>query len=302
VLALAAVVAACAPPAGDARVARVAATARTDPAAADATAAPTAPPTAPPAAVATAVPTAVPTAPALPPGVHRPAWLGTRPLPLGPDGLPLPVDTPPDLVVRRVPTIDLLPPPAAGAPFAATVAPLSDEVVARSTWTPACPVAREDLRHVTLSFWGFDERPHTGELIVHAEWADEVVEVFRRLFDERYPVEEVRVVSAAELEGTPTGDGNVTSAFVCRPARGSTAWSQHAYGLAVDINPFQNPYRRGDRVLPELAAAYLDRAHDRPGMLHEGSAAVQAFDAIGWGWGGRWTSLEDHMHFSSTGR
>jgi hypothetical protein len=205
-------------------------------------------------------------------------------------------------VIRRVPTIDLLPPPPDGAPFASTVEPLSDEVVARSTWTDACPVSREDLAYLTLSFWGFDERPHTGELVVHADWAAEVVDIFRQLFDDRYPIEEMRIVSAAELEGIPTGDGNVTSGFVCRPTRGSSSWSQHAFGLAVDVNPFQNPYHRDDRILPELAGAYLDRGHERPGMLHEGSTAVRAFDAIGWGWGGRWQRLTDPMHFSANGR
>lgn len=239
---------------------------------------------------------------ALPPGVVRPDWLGTRPLPLGPDGQAVAQPTPDELVVRRVPTTDLLPPPPPGAPYRATIQPLDDEVLARSTWTPECPVGREDLRHLVVSFWGFDDRAHTGEIIVHADWAEEVVEIFRQLHDARYPIEEMRIVAAAELDASPTGDGNNTTGFVCRPIRGSTRWSQHAHGLAIDVNPFANPYRRGERILPELAGAYLDRAHVRPGMLAEGSVAVQAFDAIGWGWGGRWTTLVDWMHFSADGR
>ncbi|HUG85688.1 MAG TPA: M15 family metallopeptidase [Euzebya sp.] len=238
----------------------------------------------------------------LPAGVSRPDWLGTRPLPLGPDGEALSQPTPDELVVRRVPTIDLLPLPPVAAPYAATIQPLSDAVVARSTWTPECPVAREELRYLTVSFWGFDDRPHTGEIIVNASWAQEVADIFGQLFDVRYPIEEMRIVTAAELDGVPTGDGNDTTGFVCRPARGSASWSQHAFGLAIDINPFINPYQRGERILPELAGAYLDRDHDRPGMLVEGSTAVQAFDAIGWGWGGRWNSLIDWMHFSANGR
>ncbi|CAN5140016.1 hypothetical protein BH23ACT9_BH23ACT9_26410 [soil metagenome] len=254
-------------------------------------------------------PTASPAAPAdqasieaLPPGVSRPDWLGTRPLQVDADGQAIPEPTPADLVDRRIPTIDLLPPPAPDAPFAATIEPLSDEIVARSTWTPECPVSREQLRYLTVSFWGFDERPHTGEIIVNADWAQAIADIFGQLYDERYPIEEMRVVASAELEGIPTGDGNVTSGFVCRSVRGSTTWSQHAHGLAVDINPFLNPYLRGNRILPELAGAYLDRSHERPGMLYPGSTAVQAFDAIGWGWGGRWGSLIDWMHFSANGR
>jgi hypothetical protein len=109
-------------------------------------------------------------------------------------------------------------------------------------------------------------------------------------------------LQSRRLNAPPTGDGNTTEVFTCRSARGQTAWSQHAYGLAVDLNPFQNPYHKGEMVLPELATAYLDRAHARPGMVQPGGQAVQAFAAIGWPWGGDYVSLKDYMHFSATGR
>jgi hypothetical protein len=89
------------------------------------------------------------------------------------------------------------------------------------------------------------------------------------MHEDRFPLEEVRVVRADELAAAPTGDGNVTSAFVCRPAVGGGGWSRHAYGRALDVNPFHNPYDRGrggDRlVLPELATAYTDRDGCCPG-------------------------------------
>ena len=239
--------------------------------------------------------------PAPTPALVRPAWLGTRPLPLGPDGYALPQPTPPELVERRLPTIDLLPPPADGA-WSGSIEPLTAEIAARATWTPECPVGLDDLRYLRMAFWGFDDRAHTGEMVVHASVADDVVEVFRQLFEARFPIEEMRLVTADELDGPPTGDGNDTAAFVCRPVRGGSRWSEHASGLAVDINPFHNPYRRGDRVLPELASAYLDRSWVRPGMVVEGDVVVRAFDAIGWGWGGRWSSVQDAMHFSRDDR
>lgn len=137
---------------------------------------------------------------------------------------------------------------------------------------------------------------------MHATAADAVTTVFRHLYRERFPIEEMRVVSPPELDALPTGDGNNTTAFVCRPARGSTSWSQHAYGLAIDVNPFANPYVRGDVVLPELASAYTNRSWRRPGMHHPGGPAVRAFAAIGWQWGGNWSGLKDWMHFSANGR
>jgi hypothetical protein len=175
-------------------------------------------------------------------------------------------------------------------------------VVARSTWASGCPVELDDLRYVTVAYWGFDALPHTGELLVNADVADEVVEVFRRLHEARFPIEEMRITGADELDLHPTGDDNNTGSFVCRRSRGSTSWSEHAYGRGVDINPFHNPYVKGDLVLPELASAYRDRSVERPGMILRGDVVTDAFAAIGWSWGGNWRSSTDPMHFSATGR
>ena len=125
--------------------------------------------------------------------------------------------------------------------------------------------------------------------------------MFGELFAEGYPIERMRVTSTAELHAPPTGDGNTTAVFACRPVRGHKGWSQHAYGLAVDVNPFQNPYHRGDVVLPELATSYLDRRDVRAGMIRPGGPVVRAFASVGWRWGGDYRSLKDFMHFSANG-
>lgn len=231
----------------------------------------------------------------------RPGWLGTRPLPLRPDGFGTVLPTPPALTDRRLATVDLLAPPP-GDGFVATIGPVPPDVAARSTWAPACPVALADLRYATVTFVGFDGEHHTGELLLHADVAEDVVAVFERLFALRFPIEEMRVVRADELTAAPTGDGNNTSAFACRPAVGTAAWSEHAYGRAVDLNPFHNPYVRGDLVVPELAGAYTDRGDARPGMVLPGDAVTEAFAAAGWRWGGDFSSSFDPMHFSATGR
>jgi hypothetical protein len=231
------------------------------------------------------------------------AWrVGARRLPLRPDGFGQVLPTPAALRNRRLPTIDRLPPPPGGR-FQATVRPIGPAVRARmgATWRPGCPVPLADLRYVTVSFHGFDGRPHTGELVVHRRVADQFVSVFARLHQASFPIEEMRLVTTADLGAPPTGDGNNTAAFVCRRARTQMRWSAHAYGLAVDVNPFQNPYRRGDLVLPELASAYLDRDRVRPGMIRPGDVVTTAFAAIGWSWGGTWRSPTDSMHFSATG-
>lgn len=229
----------------------------------------------------------------------RPDWLGTRVLREDENGLGEVLPTPPELVDRRFPPPDARP---VADGFAATIDEIPADVLARSTWTDDCPVIVADLRYLTLTFWGFDGRTYVGEMIVNATVADDVVEVFQRLYAQRFPIEEMRVVASKELDAPPTGDGNNTTAFVCRPATLGDNWSQHAYGLAVDVNPFHNPYQRGDVVLPELASAYLDRGRVLPGVIQPDGAVVQAFASIGWGWGGEWNNLKDWMHFSQNGR
>jgi hypothetical protein len=196
-------------------------------------------------------------------------------------------------------TIPMLP----GTGFRSLVsAPAPRSVIARSTWLPGCPVAASDLAWLRLSYWGFDDARHSGELLVNRTAADDLVLVFRRLYDARFPIEAMGIATRRDLDAPPTGDGNVTGAFTCRPVRGGTQFSQHAYGLAVDLNPFQNPYLNGELVLPELASAYLDRTRLRPGMITPDGPVVRAFSAIGWGWGGAWSSLKDYQHFSLSGR
>jgi hypothetical protein len=228
-----------------------------------------------------------------------PDWLGQRPLPLRPDGFGEIQPTPFELIDRRFAPSTYL--RRGGTDFESTSGPIPSDVLARSTWQEACPVAVDELAYLTVSFIGFDGESYIGEVIVNASAAKSMVGVFRVMFATGFPLEEVRVIAPEEIDAAPTGDGNVTTAFVCRPVTGGESWSQHAYGLAIDINPFHNPYVKGELVLPELATAYTDRSLALPGMIVEGGPVVQAFDAIGWGWGGRWTTLTDPQHFSANG-
>ena len=229
--------------------------------------------------------------------------LGVHALPRTAQGFGEIRPTPKALRTRLFPTADLLPPPADGA-FHSSVGPVTDAIRQRrgETWSPACPVALADLAYLNVTFRGFDGGAHTGELVVARQVADDVVSVFRALFAAGFPIEEMRLPTTADLDAPPTGDGNNTAALVCRAARGQTSWSAHAYGLAVDVNPFLNPYLKGDVVLPERASAYLDRTRTQPGIIHPGDLVVREFARIGWTWGGSWRSLKDYQHFSATGR
>jgi hypothetical protein len=259
-------------------------------------------PTPTPAPTPTPSPPAPPSATTAALGTVPPAWLGTRPLPRTAQGFGEIRPTPPELRDRRFTlpdTVPMLP----GTGFAAKIVdPVPADVIARSTWARGCPVKATQLAWVRVTFRGFEGARHTGELLVNSRAAEPLVRVFHQLYDDRFPIEEMRITPKAEQNVAPTGDGNDTGSFNCRPVRGATTYSQHAYGLAVDVNPFQNPYLKGDLVLPELAGAYKDRSRQRPGMILPGGPVVRAFASIGWGWGGSWQSLKDLQHFSANGR
>jgi len=172
-----------------------------------------------------------------------------------------------------------------------------------SSWHPGCPVPIDDLRLLALDYLGFDGKVHQGEMVVNATVARDVIAVFRRLFDARFPIERMVMVDEYGGDDDRSMAANNTSAFNCRAVTGGTAWSEHSYGWAIDVNPVQNPYvTNGGMVLPPAGAAYVDRDADAPGMIHAGDDVVGAFASIGWWWGGNWSSFEDYQHFSATGR
>ncbi len=235
-------------------------------------------------------------------GSTPPPWLFQRLLPETPDGFGEVRPTPP-VLRRRAFTLPDQVPALPGRGYASRIeSPAPADVIARSTWEAGCPVTRDQLAWLRLTFWGFDGRRHTGELLVNAAVVDDLDLVFRRLWDARFPMEQVVVVRSIDEEAPPTGDGNGTGSFVCRAVTGGSGFSQHAYGLAIDVNTFQNPYWKDDVVLPELASSYLQRDQVRPGMITADGPVVAAFREIGWSWGGDWNTLKDYQHFSLNGR
>ncbi len=182
----------------------------------------------------------------------------------------------------RIETIDLV--------QAATMIP--------TTYRVGCPVHLRDLRLLTVRFWGFDRRVHAGEIIVHRLVANDIVGVFRKLYEARFPMR--RIVLEDHYAGVRNAStlANNTSGFECRPVTGGTRWSRHSYGLAIDINPLQNPYVYEDgRITDPRAAQYLDRTRPKPGMILDSDVVVQAFAAIGWRWGGDFVQTPDYQHF-----
>jgi hypothetical protein len=179
---------------------------------------------------------------------------------------------------------------------------IRDGMVATGTWHEGCPVPLQDLRLVTLSYWGFDGVGHVGRLVTNRDAASPIATALHALWNARFPIRRMIPIQAFGASDNRSMAKDNTAVFNCRDVRGASVWSQHAYGRAIDINPRENPGVKGSMVLPKNARAYVDRSHRRKGMIFPGNVVVRAFAAVGWGWGGYWHSLKDWQHFSANGR
>jgi hypothetical protein len=213
---------------------------------------------------------------------------------------------PPPTTVAPATTAATVPPPATTTtrpppPFQSSVQTVTAEQLGAS-WRPeGCP-AVDTLRALDVSHWGYDGAVRTGRIIVHRDHADRIVAVFRDLYAARFPIERMVPIDAYGGDDQASMRANNTSGFNCRTVAGSTTLSQHAYGLAIDVNPLVNPYVKGSTVDPPEGAPYADRSRNDQGMIHANDAVVQAFARQGWAWGGYWTGGKDYQHFSANGR
>lgn len=193
----------------------------------------------------------------------------------------------------------------AGMPFRGTVSPIGPElreVMTGVSWRPGCPVGLRDLRLVRVTYHTFDGSVRTGRIVVHEDVAHAVVRVFRKLYRAGYPVRRMQPVDRYGASDFESIEADNTSAFNCRYVDGTTRWSEHAYGRAIDLNPIENPYVSSNgRVSHDASRRYVDRSRRLKGMIHAGDAVVDAFASTGWGWGGYWSGSRDYQHFSASG-
>ncbi len=189
--------------------------------------------------------------------------------------------------------------PAVAAHFSVEV--LSDDVIAKISgvsFRVNDRVGLDDLRLVRVIHWGFDDKIHRGELIVHKNVAHEVSDIFRELLAGNFPIEKIRLIDEYNADDDLSMADNNTSALCVRPITGSShVFSKHSYGIAIDINPVQNPYIRDNIVLPPEGAKYTDRSLQVKGMILRGDVCYTAFKSRNWTWGGDWHYPVDHMHF-----
>jgi hypothetical protein len=176
--------------------------------------------------------------------------------------------------------------------------PISDEVkaiITNKSYKADTPFDYSELAYLTITYIDFEGNSRVGNMIVNAKVGDEVLDIFRELYEAQYPIDKIELIDNYGADDDLSMENNNTSAFNFRYSTNSKVISKHGYGLAIDINPVQNPYVKGKVILPP--AGITNRTKAVKGMITKGDACYQAFVKRGWTWGGSWKSLKDYQHF-----
>ncbi len=183
--------------------------------------------------------------------------------------------------------------------------PLSEEIINKITgisYVENEHITLDELRYVHLLHYNFDGEVTEGELICNEAIAQDLLEIFYELYQAEYQIESVKLIDEYNGDDTASMEANNTSCFNYRVVDGTTKLSKHAYGLAIDINPFYNPYMvfqsdGSTYISPKGSEAYADRNSDFPHKIDENDLCYKLFTEHGFTWGGTWNSCKDYQHF-----
>eukprot|EP00761_Pharyngomonas_kirbyi_P006598 gb/GECH01006606.1/.p1 GENE.gb/GECH01006606.1/~~gb/GECH01006606.1/.p1 ORF type:complete len:193 (+),score=43.32 gb/GECH01006606.1/:1-579(+) len=171
------------------------------------------------------------------------------------------------------------------------------------SFLPQGPISLDELRYVVVPIYTFEGNVEEGELIVHRDVDQEVIEIFKELVEKKFPLKKMKLIDDYNADDIQSMTDNNSSALCVRRKTGKTEWSNHSFGRALDINPLLNPYVRDTRVLPYEGQPYLEKRRQsvwEPGMIQRGDACYDAFVRRGWEWGGDWGPVRgywDYHHF-----
>lgn len=172
------------------------------------------------------------------------------------------------------------------------------QIMQQYTWREGCPVLLNNLLYLQLSYWGFDNKPHQGTLIVNQQIASETVQIFHQLFMIKFPIAKMQPLDFYQGDDIKSMSDNNTVAFNCRALTSDPRFfSIHSYGDAIDINPVENPYVINGLLLPQQGRKYLSRNPHVKGIIVKGSKIYNIFMHYGWQWGGDWQNMKDYQHF-----
>ena len=181
---------------------------------------------------------------------------------------------------------------------------LSDTLIERitgSSYHENDDISLDQLRFLHVLYYDFNNEIKDGELICNKQIADDLLEIFSTLYDNAYQIDKIQLIDVYDADDDLSCADDNTACFNYRVVAGSTTLSKHALGMAIDINPFYNPYvtypNGKERISPAGSEVYADRSNDNPHMIRKGDLCYQLFIDHGFTWGGEWKSLKDYQHF-----
>lgn len=165
-----------------------------------------------------------------------------------------------------------------------------------------CSIKRDELRYLHLLHYTIDGSIKLGEMICHKDVAKDLINIFRQLYEAKYPIERMQLIDDYNADDIISMNHNNTTCFNYRAVAGSKKLSNHSMGKAVDINPLYNPYvkRRADgsyKISPETGRKYADRSRNFKYKIDKDDLAYRLFTKYGFRWGGNYRSLKDYQHF-----
>jgi len=165
-------------------------------------------------------------------------------------------------------------------------------------------ITLDELSYVNVLYNDFEGGVKRGEIICNDSIAQDLVEIFEELYRSGYQFEEISLIDKYNGDDTLSMEHNNTSCFNYRIVDGTEHLSKHAYGLAIDINPFYNPYVVFNKdgtgetyISPKGSEIYADRSKDFPYKIDENDLCYKLFIEHGFTWGGNWNSSKDYQHF-----
>jgi hypothetical protein len=182
---------------------------------------------------------------------------------------------------------------------------LKNEMLNSGSYKTDCPVEPYRLRAISVSYYDFEGKTHDdGEIVIMDAVANQVVNVFEELYALKFPIAKIKRIEHYNSSDDASMADDNSSSFNCRLITNGASTSIHSYGLAIDINPIENPYIKNNQtdpgklyVLPKEGAKYLNRKNIRPGMTEN---VVDLFTKHGFRvWGGSWDDPIDWQHFQT---
>ncbi len=153
------------------------------------------------------------------------------------------------------------------------------------------------LCYLQVSYFDFNNKSNIGELIVNSKIANDVLDIFKELYEIKYPLEKIKLIDEYSGNDTLSMSDNNTCSFCYRVVSGTSKLSKHSNGTAIDVNPLYNPYVANNYVSPVSGMLYANRSINNKHQINRNDALYKIFINHGWSWGGNWHNKKDYQHF-----